>query len=428
MGVRGLMPLLARFAPKCITMPTEQELSRWTVAVDSNIYVQRFFRGTDGGSDESRHLRGMRSMANYLRTLDVTPLFVFDGRTRALGKESELSKRREDRMRIVQELERENTRAQRIRSMSEINAHMDGETQSTDQWTARKSVTWLKDQMSAISNKKKSRQVTIDSRMDRLELETSRLLLFRLGGLNSLNDTDTESLDCAQSLRVLQTHSAERIATLNRRTEHLSADMITQCEVLLRALGFATHVVDDWEESEGVCSQLYRAGVVDAVCSEDLDVVALGARLLRGLYSFDARSPMALVDAQKACEELGLSRESFVDLCILCGTDFASTLEKVGPITALRLVREHGSIERILETEPFVPRPSFNYELARTVFLADPELLPFETRAQLKRSAGYVDPAIVEALLPSGTKPGGKRPTGSGQTGSDPFANSLVLD
>ncbi|KAJ2226511.1 hypothetical protein GGH97_006615, partial [Coemansia sp. RSA 475] len=97
-------------------MPAEQELNRWTVAVDTNIYVQRFFRGTDGGSDESRHLRGMRGMANYLRTLDVTPLFVFDGKVRALGKESELSKRREDRMRIVQELERENTRAQRIRA------------------------------------------------------------------------------------------------------------------------------------------------------------------------------------------------------------------------------------------------------------------------------------------------------------------------
>ncbi|KAJ2240821.1 hypothetical protein GGH98_005823, partial [Coemansia sp. RSA 454] len=100
----------------------------------------------------------------------------------------------------------------------------------------------------------------------------------------------------------------------------------------------------------------------------------------------------------------------------------------VGPITALRLVREHGSIERILETEAFVPRPSFTYELARSVFLADPLALPFMTRSELQRSAGHVDPAIVEALLPSGTKSSGKRPTGSGQAGSDPFANSSVLD
>ncbi|KAJ2826262.1 hypothetical protein IWW50_002449 [Coemansia erecta] len=431
MGVRGLMPLLARFAPKSISMPAEQDLSRWVVAVDSNIYVQRFFRGTDGGSDEARHLRGMYNMAKYLRAMDITPLFVFDGKERALGKESELAKRREDRMRILQELERENARARRIHIMAGIAAQLDGGSGATGKQAALQSegeaakeqprqatVEWLGSRVDELTAKEQPRQITIDWRMNRLELETCRLLLFRLGALQGLEGTETASLDCTHSLHALQTHNAERTATLGRRGERLTAAKIGQCEELMRALGFATHVVDGGE-SEGVCAQLCRGGVVDAVCSEDLDVVAFGGRLLRGLYSFDPRVPMALVDAERACEELGLSRESFVDLCILCGTDFASTIEKVGPITALRLVREHGSIEHILESEKFVARPGFTYELARAVFLADPASLPFASKAQLRACTGPPDPQAVNALLPSGAAAGPGNP--------DPFASGLVL-
>ena len=53
---------------------------------------------------------------------------------------------------------------------------------------------------------------------------------------------------------------------------------------------------------------------------------------------------------QKAIEGLGLTHEQFVDLCILLGCDYTDTIKGVGPKTALRLIKEHGSIEQILKT------------------------------------------------------------------------------
>ncbi|KAJ2383191.1 hypothetical protein H4S02_005412 [Coemansia sp. RSA 2611] len=429
MGVRGLMPLLARFAPRSITMPAESDLCGWTVAVDTNIYVQRFFRGTDGGADESRHLRGLHNMAQYMRSLDITPLFVFDGKARALGKEGELLRRREDRERVRRELERERARARRIRVMTEINARLlsdDAPPAASGRAGASNDVAlsttaaagWLRGEIDTLSGREPPRQTTIDFRMDRLELEACRLILFRLGGLASLDGAATASLDCVQALDALQAHNAERVATLARRGETLTADKEAACVELVRALGFAAHVVEAGEESEGVCAQLNRHGIVDAVCSEDLDVVAFGGRLLRGFFAGESRQPLTLVDAQHACAELGLPRAAFIDLCILCGTDFSATLEKVGPVTALRLVREHGSIERILATGKYRARAPFAVDLARAVFLADPEPLPVASRAQLHASAGPPDPAAVERLLPVVSAP---------PDGSDPFARGLVL-
>jgi flap endonuclease-1 len=39
----------------------------------------------------------------------------------------------------------------------------------------------------------------------------------------------------------------------------------------------------------------------------------------------------------------------FVDLCILLGCDYLDPIPKVGPNTALKLIREHGSLDKVVE-------------------------------------------------------------------------------
>jgi flap endonuclease-1 len=38
----------------------------------------------------------------------------------------------------------------------------------------------------------------------------------------------------------------------------------------------------------------------------------------------------------------------FIDVCILCGCDYCDTIKGIGPKTALKLVKEHGTIEAVL--------------------------------------------------------------------------------
>lgn len=49
----------------------------------------------------------------------------------------------------------------------------------------------------------------------------------------------------------------------------------------------------------------------------------------------------------QALKELGLTADQFIDLCILCGCDYAPKISGIGPGRALQLITKHGSMEKV---------------------------------------------------------------------------------
>ena len=48
-------------------------------------------------------------------------------------------------------------------------------------------------------------------------------------------------------------------------------------------------------------------------------------------------------------EGLDLTMDQFVDLCILCGCDYCDSIKGIGPKSALKLIREHKTIEEVIK-------------------------------------------------------------------------------
>ena len=44
-----------------------------------------------------------------------------------------------------------------------------------------------------------------------------------------------------------------------------------------------------------------------------------------------------------------MTYEEFIDLCILCGCDYADSIDGVGPVTAFKLMKNHKNLENVLE-------------------------------------------------------------------------------
>ena len=44
-----------------------------------------------------------------------------------------------------------------------------------------------------------------------------------------------------------------------------------------------------------------------------------------------------------------MSYDQFVDLCILCGCDYAESIDGVGPVTAFKLMKAHGNLDKVLD-------------------------------------------------------------------------------
>jgi hypothetical protein len=52
-------------------------------------------------------------------------------------------------------------------------------------------------------------------------------------------------------------------------------------------------------------------------------------------------------DLSVALSKLGLTQAQFIDLCIMCGCDYASNIRGIGPVRALEYIRKHGTLEKV---------------------------------------------------------------------------------
>lgn len=124
------------------------------------------------------------------------------------------------------------------------------------------------------------------------------------------------------------------------------------CKRLLRLMGVPVIVAP--MEAEAEASALCKSGKVWATGTEDMDALTFGTPILIRKLTFANQSAKGAtiqqMNYQKAIEGLGLTHEQFVDLCILLGCDYCDTIKGIGPKTALKLIREHGSIEKIIPT------------------------------------------------------------------------------
>lgn len=97
---------------------------------------------------------------------------------------------------------------------------------------------------------------------------------------------------------------------------------------------------------------------------------------------------------------LQLDRAGFIDFALLLGTDFSQRIKNVGPARALRFIRAHGSIERVLQCEPrYPPRVDpttylAQVNLARTVF----QTLPPTPDPELLQPGEYNEDEVVRVL------------------------------
>jgi flap endonuclease-1 len=142
---------------------------------------------------------------------------------------------------------------------------------------------------------------------------------------------------------------------LNVSRQH-SLDVIE----LLKSIGIPFFVAVS--EAEKACVYLQKHGYADHVLTEDTDCLTFGSSSV----IFAKGNTYTLCTLNRILNDLNLTQNEFIDLCILCGCDYTGTIPKVGPATALKYIKKYGSIENI----PDLP-PEFEYLIAREIFTSE---------------------------------------------------------
>lgn len=158
-----------------------------------------------------------------------------------------------------------------------------------------------------------------------------------------------------QAETLKETGTAEEISRFERRTVKVTKEQNDEAKKLLTLMGVP--YMDAPCEAEAQCALLAKLDKCYAAASEDMDTLTFGTPvLLRHLTASDQKkNPVTEISLAKALDGLELNKDEFIDLCILLGCDYCEPIRGVGPTTALKLIKEHRSIEGIiasLKTKP----------------------------------------------------------------------------
>ena len=143
-------------------------------------------------------------------------------------------------------------------------------------------------------------------------------------------------------------------------TSRLKDYMAEDSKTLLSRMGVPW--IQAPSEGEAQAAHIVKKGDADYCASQDFDSLLFGApRLLRNLTISGRRKlprknvyieiTPEVVEMSRTLKELGITRDQLIDLGILVGTDFnPDGIKGIGPKTALKLIKKHGSLERALES------------------------------------------------------------------------------
>lgn len=139
-------------------------------------------------------------------------------------------------------------------------------------------------------------------------------------------------------------------------SSRLTKEMVDESKRLLSFMGIPW--VQAPSEGEAQAAWMVGSGLCYAAASQDYDSLLFGSPvLLRNLSITGKRKVpkqnrfidigIERVELEETLKNLGIGREQLVLIGILVGTDFNEGVRGIGPKTALKVVKENGTLEKV---------------------------------------------------------------------------------
>ena len=174
--------------------------------------------------------------------------------------------------------------------------------------------------------------------------------------------------------KAIESGDQDAIEKFSKRVVRLEPIQVEECKKLLTLLGVP--FVEAPCEAEAECAALNKAGLVDGIATEDMDSLAFATPILwRHLSTQKGGEDIIQINYNVILEKTGLTREQFVDFCILCGCDYCDTIKGIGRGRAYELIQQYKSIEEILkhiDKKKYTVPENWDFVHARDLFFNHP--------------------------------------------------------
>jgi flap endonuclease-1 len=316
MGVKDLYKVLQEEAPNTIIELDLDNFFGWRVAIDISILLYRYIRQMG----PERWVDGFVSFLCEIKSLGMKGVCVFDGPNPPPEKKDEQARRRKD----VERQRKRLAQAEKLRDKIEIKCHPGQDNES---------------------------QLSED-----LQDEVKNILLSTIGkGKRKRRAPVWE--DAQDVCQILD----EAIGRWKWQTLAITDEYKVTAKKIVETLSLACFQADG--EAETLCAYLCINGHVDAVISEDTDVLAYKVPVLLSKIDMSKKRITALV-YDSILKHMDMTPKQFTDLCILLSCDYNDRIKGyppdgkkhkkpkcIGWKNAICMIREYKCIE---DCEPYI--------------------------------------------------------------------------
>lgn len=346
MGISDFYALIGEHCPDVLVTMNLSDLTGISVAVDISIFLNKYVKS----AGEIRWMETFIILMCTLKKHGIKPVCIFDGPNPPVEKRQEQDRRR----------------AEAAKKKSRI------------------------DHGTVLIKKLETGYVREDKSLSgELKEEIRTVIGPKRGKRENVNyDNVHDVLACLR----------DAVEKMTRQNLPILPEYTVRAKEIIKIMGFAYFQADG--EAEALCSGMCHLGYVDAVLSEDTDVLAIGAPFLLAKIDISAQTVVA-ISYRDILESLNMKSEEFRDLCILLGCDYNDRVKGyppdgknrkkpvgIGAKGAYWMINEYRRLE---VAEGFmVDSDPLNYVRCRELF-TPPEHLP-------NISIPYNHPIDVDAL------------------------------
>lgn len=319
MGIKNLNVLLDKYCESAINIRDLNEYTkifdnnednnsyRITFGIDLSIFLYKYLY-----ANSKNHIEGLTKFVMRLLKNHITPVFVFDGKP-------------------------------------------------------------PKEKSDVIQNRKEKRNILVTKKNINefaLNIEKNNYEDFKTNILNFIEDENDSYIIEQDEIKSIFYKSNEELKTdiqnLDRKIIYVTEYHIKSSKELFDLLGIKYIHVDC--EAEALLAVLYKNNIIDGCISEDTDVLVNGGYLFLRDFNAD-KNTVKEYCLHGILDNLKLKYEEFMDMCILCGCDYTTKINGIGPINAYKLILKYKTIEEVFKNNnKYVISEKFDYVKARELF------------------------------------------------------------
>lgn len=176
----------------------------------------------------------------------------------------------------------------------------------------------------------------------------------------------------------------EMMAKYAKQTSHLTKDIVAESRELMQAMGLP--VIQAPSEADAQMAFMCEKGDIYACASSDYDCLLQGSpRLITNLTLSQRRklpsgayvkTTPELIDLKSVLKNLGINQDQLIAIGILVGTDYNEGVYRIGPKTALKLVKQHKSFDKLFKEV----KADFNWKKIYAIFKSMPIMKNYQLK------------------------------------------------